>query len=354
MNSSLAALRVVLLALLFSTACTLTHAADAPPAPAPPTTAPAEPNAKRPVFAHYMVCFFSSVEFYKQEIELAQRHGVDGFALNVGQWATKDPKTGEWKAENYTSACERMYEAAKQLNTGFKLFVSADVNTLGDVGKCEDIVKRFYTHPNQFRHDNKPVLSAWAGSPQLFAPPLAKLKEQGFSVCFVPFFYSPKWAMNWSFETVYRFFDGQPHMDGIFNFGCDGSLEDTMRSNANARRVTQLLGKVYMAGLTPTYNSANMRDWHGMQGYGSAWRGLINDGADWVELVTWSDYQEDSNLMPFRWPAGAEKQYFVRDESMLDVTGYYSAWFKSGVQPTITQDKVYLTADSNLKRNTRE
>ena len=37
------------------------------------------------VFAHSMVCFTSPVEFYKREIELAQRHGIDGFALNCGE-----------------------------------------------------------------------------------------------------------------------------------------------------------------------------------------------------------------------------------------------------------------------------
>lgn len=317
-------------------------------APAPLAATPEE-DARHWVFAHYMVCFFSSVEFYKQEIELAQRHGIDGFALNCGAWASPDPKTGTWAPEGYTKAAERMYQAAQELGTGFKLFISPDLNTLGGTNKIEDMIKRFYTHPNQFRRGNKVVLSGWAGTPETYAGTVNKLAGEGYQICFVPFTFNPRYAMAASFETVQRFFINNPHMSGWFDFAADGSLGDVMRSNAEARRATMLLDKVYMAGLTPTYNSANLRDWRGMLGYGKAWEGIIRDNADWVEIVTWNDYQEDSNLMPFRWPAGAEKRYFVRDESYLDVTAYYAAWFKTGQRPTITQDKVYATYRNRSK-----
>lgn len=312
------------------------RAQTAPPAETKPS------DTRGTVLAHYMVCFFSSVDFYKQEIELAQRHGIDGFALNCGQWANRNDK-GEWVPENYTLAAERLYEAARQLNSGFKLTFSPDMNTLGNPAKAEDMVRRFKDHPNTFRHNGRIVLSAWAGTPEGFAPTLKKLKDDGIDVCFVPFFYNPRYAMAMSLETVMRFLIDKPYMDGVFNFGADGSIADIVHSNANGRRATLLLDRLFMAGASPAYNSANLRDGRGMFGYGAAWRGLIRDNADWVELVTWNDYQEDSNLMPFRWPAGSEKRYYVRDESFLEVTGYYSAWFKTGREPRITQDKVFIT-----------
>ena len=43
-------------------------------------------NKDRKVFAHYMTCFTSRPEFYKREIMLAQHYGIDGFALNCGEW----------------------------------------------------------------------------------------------------------------------------------------------------------------------------------------------------------------------------------------------------------------------------
>ena len=38
------------------------------------------------VFAHYMTCFSATPEFYHREIQLARRYGIDGFALNCGEW----------------------------------------------------------------------------------------------------------------------------------------------------------------------------------------------------------------------------------------------------------------------------
>ena len=306
----------------------------------------AEPAGREPrqVFAHYMVCYSSSVEFYDQEIELAQRHGIDGFALNCGQWLVKDTKTGELNPSNYVLAAERIYEAARRRNSGFKLFLSADVNGLPDLPEnMDDMVRRFAAHPNQVRVAGKPVLSAWAGQPVTYAAALAKIQANGRPVCFIPFVYNAHYAMAWSFETVLNFFKDQPHMDGLFFFAADDTVAGLLRGNAITRRATQYLGKLSLAGVAPAMNSPNLRDFHGVEGYGALWEGIIRDGHDFVEIVTWNDYNEDTNLMPFRWPAGAQRQFFDRDETFLDATAYYSAWFKAGRAPAITQDKVYVT-----------
>ena len=274
------------------------------------------------------------MEFYKSEIELAQRHGIDGFALNCGQW----------DGGAYTSSCERIYEAAKQLNSGFKLFLSADVNGLGNLDKnIADMVTRFEHHPNQFRYQNKTVLASWGGTADTFRGPIEGLVKSGHPVCFVPFLMNGRFAMAWSFETILKYFDKQPTMDGLFCFLCDEPFADGMIRNASARRATFYLNKIYMAGAAASYNSANMRDMHGLAGYDAIWNGIVQDDADFVELVTWNDYNEDSNLMPYRWPACEERPLIDRDESTLDAVAYYSAYYKAGVRPAITQDKLYIT-----------
>ncbi|MBI2190621.1 MAG: SUMF1/EgtB/PvdO family nonheme iron enzyme [Planctomycetes bacterium] len=299
---------------------------------AEPDRQPAASGPARLVFVHYMVCFFNSVEGYKQEIELAQRHGIDGFALNCGQW----------KGSGYEKAAQRLFQAARELDSGFKLFFSPDLNSLGNLNEnIGDMVRQFKDHPNQFRHEGRTVLSGWGGGPESYAGAVQQLESEGLDLCFVPFVYNPKYASIWSLEQAQRMLLGHPHMDGLFHFGADGSVANLLNNNANGRRVTLTLGKLFMAGVAPAYNSANLRDFQGMHGYGAVWEGIIRDAADWVEIVTWNDYVEDSNLMPFRWPGGQEKPYYVRDESFLDVTGYYSAWFKSGVRPPILQDKLY-------------
>jgi formylglycine-generating enzyme required for sulfatase activity len=300
---------------------------------ATPAARAAEP---RLVFAHYMVCFGSSVEFYQREIELAQRHGIDGFALNCGNWLSPDGKPGP-----YVQSTERLYEAARRLNSGFRLFLSADVTGIRNLNvDLLDMVRRFAQHPNQYRRGGKVVLSTWAGTPESYAECVRVIKAAGFDLLFVPCVSAPKHAMAWSEEAVRRFFDGQPHMDGVFHFACDDTIRGTIARNALAARVCQGLGKVFMAGACPAYNSANLRDFRGLEGYGAVWRGLVDDRPPLVEITTWNDYNEDSNLMPFRWPAGAERDHITHDETFLHATGYYSAWYKTGRPPAIGQDRL--------------
>lgn len=295
--------------------------------------------ARHRVFAHYMVCYTSDVAFCKREIELAQRHGIDGFALNTGGWIGADGKPSP-----NVAAVERMYQAAQELNTGFQLFLSADATGVAKQTENQcDMVRRFAAHPNQMRHDGKPVFSAWAGSPETYGPAMEKLKEEGLPVFFVPFLSFPPYSANLSERRVRSYFDGHDFMDGYFYFAPDQTTAEMIQNNSTARRVTQELGKLYMAGVSPAYNSSNLRDYRGMRGYDAIWQGIIQDDADWVEIVTWNDYQEDSNIMPFRfaYPPMAEQFYCSRDESFLDITEFYARWYKTGARPKVTQDKLY-------------
>jgi glucan endo-1,3-alpha-glucosidase len=291
------------------------------------------------VFAHYMTCFFNTVEFYMQEIELAQRHGIDGFALNCGAWTEKDAKTGEIKDGPYVKAAERMYEAARRLDTGFKLMMSPD-------GKTEflpDMVRRFYKHPNQFRWNGKAVISGWAGTLR-WGDPVRTVRGEGYEFLFVPNTHLvPKYSMAYSHEAADWQLTGHDPLDGYFLFAIDGTVNDLLRDNAVIRRAAYHHNKIFMAGVAPAYNSPNLRDFHGFRGYDVMWQGIVRDRPEWVEIVTWNDYTEDSQLMPWRWQQDWEKQVVSRDESFLDATGYYARWFKSRRQPAITQDKVYYT-----------
>jgi formylglycine-generating enzyme required for sulfatase activity len=299
-------------------------------------SAPGKPVTERTVLCWYMVCFHNSVEFYKQEIELAQRHGIDGFLLDVGEWS-----------KNYIGSTERMYEAAKQLNTGFKLAMAPEYSVQPFVPQVRDMVLRFRDHPNQLRQDGKSVLSGY-GNGNLFPPVVEALKADGVQVCLVPFAFFPRFLYAPGTESFEDLFTATPQLDGLMMFNAY-QLGNTISDNATGRRVTQRLGKIFAAGVMPAYNSPNLQDYRGLSGYLDMWRGAINDGADWISIVIWNDYNEDSGLMPGRWPFGSERYQFDRDEAPLDVTAYVSAWFKGGRQPVITQDKLFLTYRNRAK-----
>ena len=315
------------LILLLTLLATMLHAqTDAPP--------PTRPEKR--VFAHYMVCFGSSVEFYMQEIELAQRQGIDGWALNCGQWLLGPDKPG-----NYVTWATTIYEAARRLDSGFQLFFSIDCSGIRDMERdMVDMVERFADHPNQLYHDGKQVISTYAGRPESFAKVLPLLAERGHPVCFVPNYSHPRYSANHSFASALRALQRGEPVAGYFWFNPDATVAEILRGNAILRQATLFLDQLYMAGVSPSYNSPNLRDHYGVEGYGAIWEGFTRDGADWVEIVTWNDYNEDSHLMPYRWGSGREKQYHSHDEVMLDATAYYSAWFKQGRPPAIAQDKL--------------
>jgi hypothetical protein len=164
--------------------------------------------------------------------------------------------------------------------------------------------------------------------------------------------------MAMSMESVLRTLKPGTPFDGLFNFSCDGTVRNILQNNAIYRRGTLFADKIYMAGVCPAYNSPNLRDFRGMAGYCAMWQGLINDGADLVEIVTWNDYNEDSNLMPYRWKSGfgrkaLQKAYYNRDESYLDVTSYFIKYFKNDIAPEITQDRIYFSYRARSKKQVK-
>jgi len=312
---------------------------------------------KHYVFAHYMTCFSASPEFYQREITLAQRYGIDGFALNCGEWKKPD-KSGKLVDTRYVTNSDRIFQAAKDLNSGFKLFMSPDFACIPidewTKSGVDDMYTRYYKHPNLFHYRGKVFFSGYAGSPEKYTPIAEQLRRSGYDFLLVPNTGRNYHPMVWSLETVLSYFQGGNQLDGVFYFACDGTVSDLINTNAAGRRGTLFADKIFMAGAAPAYNSPNLRDFRGMAGYCSIWEGIIRDQADLVEIVTWNDYNEDSNLMPYRWKSGdgnaaLYKNHYNRDESCLDVTAYYLNWFKNDVKPEITQDKLYFSYRTRSK-----
>ncbi len=334
------------LALSVSAAVCLNLNAQAAEAVKPP------PSEEKLVLCWYMVCFYNTVEFYKQEIEIAQRHGIDGFLLDVGVWGSYDEKTGEFKPDNYVEATARFYEAAKQLGTGFKLAMapeySIDRKNSPAAKILAEMVRRYHDHPNQLRRNGKTLITAYGVKAPFFSEAIRALKEEGIELSVVPHLFLPRHQYLATPEQIYKDYAEAPFYDGIMNFQAV-PINEIIRDNSVKCRVSHKLGKIFGAGVIPAYNSANLEDFRGLKGYGALWEGAIRDGADWISIIIWNDYNEDSNLMHFRWPAGSQKAYFDRDGSFLDATAYYSAWFKSGRRPEISQDKFFITYRNRSK-----
>jgi hypothetical protein len=319
-----------------------------------PATSAAKPDRgvdalpARKVFAHYMVCCptvgsSATLDDYKREIEEAQKRGVDGFALNCGNWEKREP--------HYKARTLLMYEAAKQLGTGFQLFVSLDGEAMAEL---QDVVRALKDHPNQFCHDGRPVLSTFggqggddhAGGRNL----IRAAHDEG--TFFVPYYYPRPNITELPTEThVAQLTRDFPDLDGYFYFGGAGTGEQIAHCNTIHAKAWLGLGKVFMAGITPSYraNGGNFRcfETRGFEGMAREWESAIHSGATWVELVTWNDWNESSYLSPFGEPADTSlwKGHFgpkmLSHVAYLDASRHYIEWFKTSTPPVIIDDRLF-------------
>ena len=69
----------------------------------------------------------------------------------------------------------------------------------------------------------------------------------------------------------------------------------------------------------------------------NAWSSAIQGDSDWIQLVTWNDYSESSQVAPYT------DATLRRDigTGYYDLNGYYAAWFLTQQQPTVTHDVLY-------------
>lgn len=301
------------------------------------------------VFAHYMVCFATygeSVEGYEREMREARGAGIDGFALNCGAWQ-REP--------HYPRRTGMIFEAARRLGDGFKLFFSAD----GPPSEAEvvDMLKTYARHPNHLTRDGRPVLSTFAGRKArwregVFAP----LEREGIRLFFVPFFYP---------EPVTELPDGPAAaahverwaklVDGMFLFGAAGLPEEMAASNAAMTRALRRAGRLSMASYTPHYWGIRQPDrryyeTRGGEGTEVQWRSIIDEGPEWVEIVTWNDWGESSYVSPAEAPwkdsphladeYGAEG-FQKCHAGYLALTSWFIEWYKTGARRPVEREGLF-------------
>jgi Glycosyl hydrolase family 71 len=114
-------------------------------------------------------------------------------------------------------------------------------------------------------------------------------------------------------------------------------------ANVNKIYMASILGKYW--GSIQSTNGNIYFDFHGGADMGAQWEAAITANVPWVEILTWNDPNE-SYMMPMDdfekyndWglPLGFIKPSFGYAEMLR----YYIAWFRTGVQPTITKDAIF-------------
>jgi glucan endo-1,3-alpha-glucosidase len=240
------------------------------------------------------------------------------------------------------------------------LFFSVDFENPTNI---VNMVESYANRPNTFRYKGRVVLSSYGHNdvPSMGWPGMdwtnaiiGKLKQDGYPVFFIPYFYSdpvnelPNSANADQILTKYAGI-----LDGLFLFDPAGELDQTIASTANYAYSVSQAGKLFMACFSPHYwgcnqYSAGRRYFETLGGEGIQlqWEQLIANQPDWVELVTWNDFNESTYVSPVVNPG----QYFSgilsprrnTHAGYLELSKYYISWYKNGfVAPAIDRDALF-------------
>lgn len=311
------------------------------------TLAERSPAAASPryVFAHYMVCFATygeTLDGYKRDISEAQAAGIDGFALNVGAWSGPD-----WY---YKARVKTIYDAAESLGSGFKLLFSVEVTNTTDI---VDMVSTYANRTNSFRHGGKLVVSTygqngvdWSGG--VFGP----LKTAGIECLFVPHFWPNPVRELPSYEDAVGILNTYSNLvDGLFQFGAAGLSDQLAQCNSNYTKAVHAVGKVSMASVTPHYwgcvqnGGRRYYESNGGEGITLQWKSIITNQPDWVEIVTWNDWNESTYISPIDDPGnyydGVKSPRRYSHAGYLELSKRYITWYKSGSEPAIDCDSLF-------------
>src|ERR1700722_3000167 len=261
----------------------------------------------------------------EQEVRMAIARGITGFTIDV--MGVKDATVAN-------SNLHRLLNAAQAVDPRFKIVVMPDLTALkADADAVTQIIASVASSPSAYRlDDGRLVVTAFNASqnpPEWWASIFARLKSQGINVSFVPTF------LGWGGQA--KVFAAVS--DGFGDWGT-ATAGVSARMKGDPAIAHETYGKLFMMPVDPQQfrpkdgifveanNSVTFRN---------AWMSAIDGAADWVQIVTWSDFSESSQIEP------ATDATLRRDigTGFYDLNAFYATWFLLGKQPPITHDVLY-------------
>lgn len=261
----------------------------------------------------------------QQEIRLAIARGITGFTIDV--------MSGK-EASDSNSHLHTLLEAAQAVDPRFKIVVMPDISALkGDATSVTQIIAAAAASPSAYRlPDGRLAVTAFnAGlnQPAWWSAVFAQLKSQGINVAFVPTF------LGWNGQA-----DAFASISHGFSDWGTATADSSERVKGDPAIAHNKYGKIYMLSVDPQqYRPKGSIYWEAgnSAAFRNSWTSAINGGADWVQIVTWSDFSESSQIEPYT------DATLRRDigTGYYDMNAYYATWFLTGKAPSITHDVLY-------------
>jgi hypothetical protein len=223
-----------------------------------------------------------------------------------------------------------MLKAAQAVDADFKVMAMPDMTMLDDEtpAALAAAIAKFASYSSAFRlDDGRLVVSPFKAENHTAAwwkDWIALMKSQyGVNVAFVPVF------LDWQKKAD----EFASISYGFSHWGVANA--DAAASTTKHIKLAHDMGKIWMAPV-------RVQDVRPNQGiYDEAdnsrtlrlgWQGVIDGGADWVQIPTWNDYTEGSGISP-----SAHHGW-----TFLDISSYYISAWKTGSKPAIKRDGLYL------------
>jgi hypothetical protein len=259
------------------------------------------------------------------QVRTAIARGITGFTFDTMSAS---------EATDSNGPLQTMLAAAQAVDSRFKIVVMPDITTLGsDSAAVVQIITAVAGNPAAYRlSDGRLVVTAFdanLNSAAWWQAVLNTLSAQGIKVAFVPTFLG--WAgYASSFASL------------SYGFGDWGTATapaaSSMQSDPETAHSTY--GKIFMMPVDPQqYRPKDFVFWEAgnSAAFRNAWSSAIQGNSDWIQLVTWSDFSESSEVEPY---TDATLSTDI-GTGYYDLNGYYAAWFLTQTQPTITHDVLY-------------
>jgi len=278
------------------------------------------PQPPRPADVDYELANF------EQEVRRAAALGLDGFTYDILN------TTG-----THWNRLLKLLDASALADPEFRIVLMPDMTSTyqgSDMEAQAQLVASITAvadHPAVFRAEGGELLlapfAADKRSPAWWAGALQALAAEGVDVVLWPVFVSPWSAATMSFQAELPLL-GTSSWGPATVPGATGYAKNAGQAHA--------LGVQWMSPVRPQdsrpkdliYSEAG-----NTQTMRLLWDAAVAGDAEWVQLVTWNDYSEASEVSP---SSGTQWALF-------DLTAYYVTWFKTGAQPPIVRDAIYYS-----------
>jgi hypothetical protein len=261
-----------------------------------------------------------AIENLKREIRLALSRGITGFTFDI--LSLDDIKPGSY--------LPNMLKAASEVDRRFQIVLMPDMSAFGpDTGIVIKIIKALYNEPGLLHlPDGRLVVAPFLSesvSPAAWETFKSQLAQDQIKIAFVPTFLNHKYIAR--YKTV---------GDGFGTWGTPLPRQGLAIKAGTAAAHAE--GKIFMAGISGQgYRPKEYRYWEaqGSLAYRNSWLGAIEGGTDWIQLATWNDFGESTQVIPYTDRAGSSGTGY------FNLTGFYASWFLTGKEPLITHDVLY-------------